>query len=130
LQDTGHLLEPAGADTIGAFLVFLNLLKSQSERIAKFFLAQAQHQPAHPHSAAHVLVDWIRRLFHHLALPLPGRARPITAVAYARLQPDVSSTHAKNPADAVAVSDTAARHERVVPDQCSLPAPLYASTDG
>ena len=34
LQDIGDLLQPAGADTVGALLVFLNLLEGQAKGIA------------------------------------------------------------------------------------------------
>ena len=38
LQDIGDLLQPAGADAVGALLVLLHLLESQTQRIAKLFL--------------------------------------------------------------------------------------------
>src|SRR3954468_12136205 len=39
LQNLGDLLDPAGADTIGAFFVLLYLLERESESLTKFFLA-------------------------------------------------------------------------------------------
>jgi hypothetical protein len=37
----GDLLQPAGPDAVGAFLVFLHLLEGEAERIAQFRLASA-----------------------------------------------------------------------------------------
>ena len=51
--------KPAGADAVGALLVFLHLLKGQAERVSELLLAHAQHHPAHAHPAADMLVDRI-----------------------------------------------------------------------
>ncbi len=50
---------PACADAVGSLLVLLHLLKCQAERFAKFFLTHAQHNAAHSHTAADILVDRI-----------------------------------------------------------------------
>jgi hypothetical protein len=58
------LLQAARPHAVGAFLVFLNLLEGQAERLPKLFLAHSEHLPAHPDPAAHVFVD--RVLFDFL----------------------------------------------------------------
>ena len=58
----GQLLQPAGPDAVGAFLVFLHLLEGNAERIAQFRLAHSKHLAAHPHPAADVLVGGVRGL--------------------------------------------------------------------
>ena len=63
LQDVGDLLQPTGSDAVGALFVFLDLLKSETERIAKLFLTHGEHHATHAHPAADMLVDWIRGLF-------------------------------------------------------------------
>src|SRR5579862_8353202 len=70
LKDIRNMLQPAGADAVGAFLVFLDLLKGQAERVAEFFLAHREHHPAHAHAAADMFVDRIRRLFGNHNNPL------------------------------------------------------------
>ena len=62
LQDMGNLLQPAGADAVGALFVFLDLLEGQSQRVAKLLLAHAVHHAAHTDPAPHVLVDGIGSL--------------------------------------------------------------------
>lgn len=64
VEDLGYRLQPAGADAIGALLVFLNLLEGQPERIGEFLLAQAEHHPTHAHAAADILIGWIGNLRH------------------------------------------------------------------
>jgi len=60
------LLQAAGADPVGAFFVFLNLLERKAERFAQLFLAHTQHDTAHPDAAADILVNRIRRFGGHL----------------------------------------------------------------
>ena len=50
-------MQSAGADAIGASLVFLDLLESQPDRLAELLLAQAEHVPAEPDSRADMDVD-------------------------------------------------------------------------
>ena len=73
LKNMRNLLQAAGADAIGALLVLLNLLKCQTERVPKFFLAHSQHHPAHADPAPDMLVGRVWRLFcqsSHGAPPL------------------------------------------------------------
>ena len=56
LQDMGDVLQPARADAVGAFLVFLHLLKGDAERVPELGLAHAEHHAAHAHAAADVLI--------------------------------------------------------------------------
>ena len=51
-----YLLKLAGTDSIDALLVFLDLLEREAERVGKLGLAKAQHEAAHAHAAADVLV--------------------------------------------------------------------------
>jgi hypothetical protein len=55
-----QLPNSAGADAIGAALIFLYLLEGQSDRLAKFFLAQAQHIASQANAGADMDIDWIR----------------------------------------------------------------------
>jgi hypothetical protein len=57
------LLQPARSDAVGAFLVFLHLLKGEAQCVAELFLAHRQHHAAHAHAAADVLVDRVGGLF-------------------------------------------------------------------
>ena len=63
LQDMANLLQPARADPVGSLLVFLDLLKGNSESIAEPRLTHVQHHTAHAHATANVLVYGIGRLF-------------------------------------------------------------------
>ena len=60
VQHATEIMQPAGADPVGASLVFLNLLKSQSDRFSKLFLAEAQHVSAEPDAGADVDIDRVR----------------------------------------------------------------------
>jgi hypothetical protein len=53
-------MQPAGADPVGASLVFLDLLKGQSDRLSKLFLAEAEHISAEPHAGADMDIDRVR----------------------------------------------------------------------
>src|SRR6266853_3318584 len=59
----GHLLQPARANTVCAFLVFLHLLKGRTERVPQLLLAHRKHHPAHAHPATHMPVDGVWGLF-------------------------------------------------------------------
>src|SRR5215469_13651889 len=63
LKDLGDLLQPAGPDAVGAFLVFLHLLEGEAEGIPQLFLAHCKHHAAHAHAAADMLVNGVRGLF-------------------------------------------------------------------
>src|SRR3569623_420579 len=69
LQNIGDLMQAARADAVGAFFVFLDLLKGQTASIAEFLLAQSQHDTTHPHVAANILVDRIWRFRRHRKSP-------------------------------------------------------------
>src|SRR6185369_8723344 len=58
-ESVRHRLQPAGADAVRAFLVFLDLLKRDAELFTQFFLAQSEHFPAHPYPAADINVGRI-----------------------------------------------------------------------
>jgi hypothetical protein len=62
LKDMGDLLQPAGPDAVGAFLIFLHLLEGEAERVTQLFLAHCKHHAAHAHPAANVLVGGVRGL--------------------------------------------------------------------
>ena len=79
------LLEAAGADPVGALLVFLDLLKGHAQGIPQLLLADAEHHAPQPHLAAHMPVHRGRRLGCHGGLrhrfdPLSG-ADPLRAAA-------------------------------------------------
>ena len=60
LKNAGNLENPARSDPVNALFVFLDLLKSQSQRIGELVLAHAKEHPAKPHSRAdmHVYRMW------------------------------------------------------------------------
>src|SRR5262249_49289635 len=64
LKNVGDLLQPAGPDAIGAFLLFLHLLEDEAECVTQLYLAHCKHHAAHAHPAADVLVDWVSDFFH------------------------------------------------------------------
>src|SRR5262249_47347251 len=57
---TAQIVQPAGADPIGASLVFLHLLKRKPDRFTEFFLTQAEHVSAESNAGADVNVDRVR----------------------------------------------------------------------
>ena len=67
IEDAGRLLEAAGADPVNAFLVFLDLLKGDSEDRSELALAHAEHRAAHPQPCADVNVDGVQRVCTHSA---------------------------------------------------------------
>lgn len=58
-KNLGKIPQSAGADTVDPFFVFLNLLKSQPQKIAEFLLAHAEKYSLQPHTAANVNIDGI-----------------------------------------------------------------------
>ena len=58
----GDLLQPAGPDAGGAFLIFLHLLEGETEPIGQLLLAHCQHLAAHAHPGADVVVGGDRGL--------------------------------------------------------------------
>src|SRR5450432_3038473 len=59
LQDVRDVLEAARADPVRTLFVFLHLLECQAKGIAEFRLAHVEHQSAHAHTSAHILVSRI-----------------------------------------------------------------------
>ena len=59
VQHLGDLIEAASAYAIRPLLIFLNLLKGDTEEFAQFLLAHADQQPAHPHAIADMAVNII-----------------------------------------------------------------------
>ena len=60
VQDTAQIMQATRPDTIGAPLVFLNLLKSQPDSLTELFLAQPEHVAAQPHARADMNVNRVR----------------------------------------------------------------------
>ena len=90
LQNTGDLLQAAGADAVHTFFVFLNLLKGDANLVGQVRLAHLEHQTAHADAAAHVFVDWVWRIFHHtltgnenkiIMAPKAGMFTPVSPIA-------------------------------------------------
>ena len=67
LKNIRELLHSAGAYSVGALFVFLNLLKCEADGVAKFFLAHAKHEPSHTDALSHMLVSGIWGLRFHRA---------------------------------------------------------------
>ncbi len=59
IQNCRDRLKAACTDTVGAFLVFLDLLKRNSEAFAKFFLTETQHVTAKTDAAADMHVNGV-----------------------------------------------------------------------
>ena len=54
-----YFQQSAGADAVGAALVFLNLLKGQRQRVAQLLLTDPQHIPAQAHAGTDQDIDRI-----------------------------------------------------------------------
>src|SRR5690606_861861 len=74
LEDRGDGLEAAGADAVGALLVFLDLLEGDAEMLAELFLTHADHVAPQADAATDMDVDRIR-----LLLALGHRSSPSSA---------------------------------------------------
>jgi len=59
LQYAGELVQPAGADPVRSFLVFLHLLEREPKSVGDLFLAKSDHIAPHADAASYVFVDWI-----------------------------------------------------------------------
>lgn len=64
IQESGYLLQSAGADPIHAFFVFLDLLECDPERFAELLLAHIHEDSLHPNAIADMSINRIRRLVH------------------------------------------------------------------
>src|SRR4029079_10709136 len=71
LEDVRDLLQPAGANAVSPFFVFLNLLESEPKSITQLFLTHAQHHSAHADGGTNMSVDRVRRLLSHRFLLCP-----------------------------------------------------------
>ncbi len=65
IENTRHVVQSAGADAIGAFFVFLYLLKGQIETFTKFFLAHSDQHSPHPQPAANMNINRIWHFYCH-----------------------------------------------------------------
>jgi len=63
------VLQSAGADAIGALLVFLELLERQAEGVRDIGLAHIKHETPHSQAAADMLVGGIDSFFWHSVPP-------------------------------------------------------------
>jgi hypothetical protein len=54
------MMQPARTNRVRPLLVFLNLLKCNSQGVAEFRLAHIKHGPPHADAVADVLVDGVR----------------------------------------------------------------------
>src|SRR5580692_801158 len=73
LKDLGNVLQAAGADAIGALLVFLDLLECQAKGVGNIGLTHIEHETAHAQAAADVLVYRIENASgHRITLNSPG----------------------------------------------------------
>ncbi|CUX40725.1 hypothetical protein AGR5A_Cc90298 [Agrobacterium genomosp. 5 str. CFBP 6626] len=73
VQNPRYVLQAAGADTVRALFVLLDLLKGNSETFTQLFLAHAKHGSAKANSASDMNVDGVRLfliLGHHAVLTL------------------------------------------------------------
>ena len=56
------MLEAACPDPVGAFFVFLDLLKGDAEALSELFLAHSEHRSPKANATANVYVDGVRPL--------------------------------------------------------------------
>jgi hypothetical protein len=63
IEDFGNLLKATGANPVYPFLVFLNLLERNSERLAKSALAYPGFDAIHPDTFTYMQIGWIRRFW-------------------------------------------------------------------
>src|SRR5690606_4706530 len=70
IENRRDRLQPAGADSVGSFFVFLDLLKGDAQAFAQLFLAYAQHVTAEPDSTPHVNINrvWPLLVVGHVSL--------------------------------------------------------------
>ena len=59
------LLQATRTNPVHALFIFLDLLERQLQLLAELFLAHAQKDASHPHAAADMPINRIRRLFYH-----------------------------------------------------------------
>lgn len=64
-EDSGNFEEPARADTVYSFFVFLNLLKCQTEQFAQTLLTHSDQHTSQSHAMSDMRVDWIRLFLWH-----------------------------------------------------------------
>ena len=79
-QHPRQLLQPAGADAVGALLVFLDLLERHVEGFAEPALAHADHQPPHAQPRADMLVDRVGRFRHRASSPQKAWSRALAQI--------------------------------------------------
>jgi hypothetical protein len=60
-----EVLQAARADAVRSLLIFLHLLECEPERIAELLLGHSENHPAHPDTAAHMLIDKVEGLIDH-----------------------------------------------------------------
>jgi hypothetical protein len=57
------MLQATGPEAVGAFFVFLNLLKRHTEHLSELLLAHSLRLTPHSHTIAHVPVNCMRLPF-------------------------------------------------------------------
>lgn len=60
-----NLIQPAGAYSIDALLVFLDLLEGQTKKFAEFFLTHANQHSAKADPIADLSIDWVGLFLGH-----------------------------------------------------------------
>ena len=102
----GNLCETAGADAVYPFLVFLHLLKCQSEMIGKLRLRQAARETFRSDPTTNLHINFIRRLRAHRQL---SPSLPVNRIGTLSLFGLRTATH------------EAAPFSFVRPNMCSMP---------
>jgi hypothetical protein len=64
-----HLMKAAGADAVGALIVFLHLLERQSQTIGQLRLTEVEHKSTHADAAANMVVYRVTPLVQWHPLP-------------------------------------------------------------
>ena len=85
LKNIRELLHSAGAYSVGALFVFLNLLKREPDGVPKFLLTHAKHEPSHTDALPHMLVSGIWGLRFHRAEFSRNACLPCARTRVARL---------------------------------------------
>lgn len=73
-----HLPKPAGADSVGPFLVFLNLLECQTQLFTEFLLAEANENSPHADPSPNMHIYRIWSFFNHNRSLRPNSPRSVS----------------------------------------------------
>jgi hypothetical protein len=74
MKDVRQLMKAAGANAVGALLVFLDLLEGQFESVRQLHLSQVEHESTHADAGTNVVVYRVRPPAHRHPRYRPRRS--------------------------------------------------------